>query len=122
MCRLQKYNKCKGLCIASSGPDQPAEVVSGAPKHMVLFSSLFATFQRLSSFGLYKQSNSFVIVIYSTQMHACTAVKSASYHVKAIILLLVDFVPVRDQRCMHLASCKFGRGIIFSQPACTCTS
>lgn len=31
---LQKYNKCKGLCIASSGPDQPAEVVNGAPKYM----------------------------------------------------------------------------------------
>jgi len=31
---LQKFNKCKGLCIPSSGPDQPAEVVSTAPKHL----------------------------------------------------------------------------------------
>ncbi|XP_024364914.1 uncharacterized protein [Physcomitrium patens] len=31
---LQKYNKCHGLCIPSTGPDQPAEVVSTAPRHM----------------------------------------------------------------------------------------
>ncbi|XP_051116941.1 uncharacterized protein LOC127241775 isoform X2 [Andrographis paniculata] len=31
---LQKYMSCKGGCLASTGSDQPAEVVDDAPKHL----------------------------------------------------------------------------------------
>ncbi|KAJ8445744.1 hypothetical protein Cgig2_026071 [Carnegiea gigantea] len=31
---MQKYMNCKGGCLASIGPDQPAEVVDDAPKHL----------------------------------------------------------------------------------------
>lgn len=32
---MQKYMSCKGACLASMGPDQPAEVVDDAPKNLV---------------------------------------------------------------------------------------
>ncbi|KAH8933025.1 hypothetical protein BDL97_18G009800 [Sphagnum fallax] len=47
--RLQSYMKCRGLCIASSGPDQPAEVVSTAPKHLHPGACLFNTQSSLLS-------------------------------------------------------------------------
>lgn len=31
---MQKYLSCKGACLASIGPDQPAEVVDDAPRHL----------------------------------------------------------------------------------------
>ncbi|MBA0812838.1 hypothetical protein Gohar_026772 [Gossypium harknessii] len=31
---IQKYMSCKGACLASVGPDQPAEVVDDAPKNL----------------------------------------------------------------------------------------
>lgn len=40
-----------------------------------------------------------------TQVHACTILKSASYHVRVTIFSVVDFVPVREGWYMHLASC-----------------
>ncbi|KAI5385667.1 hypothetical protein KIW84_072320 [Lathyrus oleraceus] len=33
---IQKYMNCKGSCLASVGPDQPAEVVYDAPKLLVI--------------------------------------------------------------------------------------
>lgn len=39
---MQKYMNCKGGCIASMGPDQPAEVADGAPKQLV-YSIYFPT-------------------------------------------------------------------------------
>ncbi|CAK9859592.1 unnamed protein product [Sphagnum jensenii] len=46
---LQSYMKCRGLCVASSGPDQPAEVVSTAPKHLHPGACLFNTQSSLLS-------------------------------------------------------------------------
>lgn len=34
---MQKYMRCKGTCLASIGPDQPAEVVDDAPEDLVCF-------------------------------------------------------------------------------------
>ncbi|RXI00785.1 hypothetical protein DVH24_001019 [Malus domestica] len=34
---MQKYMRCKGTCLASIGPDQPAEVVDDAPEDLVYF-------------------------------------------------------------------------------------
>ncbi|BBG93611.1 hypothetical protein Prudu_001678, partial [Prunus dulcis] len=34
MCVERKYMSCKGTCLASIGPDQPAEVVDDAPEDL----------------------------------------------------------------------------------------
>eukprot|EP00897_Mesotaenium_endlicherianum_P006209 jgi/Mesen1/5616/ME000282S04778 len=40
---LQKHFACKGACIASMGPDQPAEVVATAPRHQMPGACLYNT-------------------------------------------------------------------------------
>ncbi|XP_057249599.1 uncharacterized protein LOC104888789 isoform X3 [Beta vulgaris subsp. vulgaris] len=42
---MQRYMNCKRGCIASMGPDQPAEVVDGAPKHLYPGACLYSKSQ-----------------------------------------------------------------------------
>lgn len=42
---MQKYMNCKGGCLASIGPDQPAEVVDDAPKHLYPGACLYTKIQ-----------------------------------------------------------------------------
>ncbi|KAF3972412.1 hypothetical protein ACB098_04G031200 [Castanea mollissima] len=46
---MQKYMSCKGACLASMGPDQPAEVVDDAPKNLNPGACLFTRTQSMLS-------------------------------------------------------------------------
>ncbi|XP_019413777.1 PREDICTED: uncharacterized protein LOC109325708 isoform X3 [Lupinus angustifolius] len=46
---IVKYMSCKGACLTSVGPDQPAEVVHDAPKHMNPGSCLYSQTQSILS-------------------------------------------------------------------------
>ncbi|KAE9616560.1 hypothetical protein Lal_00034963 [Lupinus albus] len=48
---IQKYMSCKGACLASVGPDKPAEVVHNAPNHMNPGSCLYTQTQSILSCG-----------------------------------------------------------------------
>ncbi|GMH28567.1 hypothetical protein Nepgr_030410 [Nepenthes gracilis] len=54
---LQKYMSCRGGCLASVGPDQPAEVVEDAPKHLYPGACLYAkTWTRFSCDGFHQHT------------------------------------------------------------------
>ncbi|XP_021752321.1 uncharacterized protein LOC110717845 [Chenopodium quinoa] len=44
---MQKYMNCKGGCLASMGPDQPAEVSDGAPKQLYPGACLYTKSQTM---------------------------------------------------------------------------
>ncbi|KAG8481275.1 hypothetical protein CXB51_026107 [Gossypium anomalum] len=46
---IQKYMSCKGACLASIGPDQPAEVVDDAPKNLNPGACLYTRTQSMLS-------------------------------------------------------------------------
>lgn len=46
---LQKYMNCRGGCLASIGPDQPAEVVHDAPKNLNPGACLYTNKQSILS-------------------------------------------------------------------------
>ncbi|KAB2009088.1 hypothetical protein E1A91_D10G146000v1 [Gossypium mustelinum] len=46
---IQKYMSCKGACLASVGPDQPAEVVDDAPKNLNPGACLYTRTQSMLS-------------------------------------------------------------------------
>lgn len=46
---MQKYMDCRGGCLASIGPDQPAEVVDDAPKHLYPGACLYTNTQNMLS-------------------------------------------------------------------------
>lgn len=55
---IQKYLSCKGGCLASVGPDQPAEVAFNAPKELVCCPVLLYRFSEvLTIVRLYHQSS-----------------------------------------------------------------
>ena len=46
---MQKYLSCKGGCLPSVGPDQPAEVAYNSPKELVCCPLLFVLIIRRDS-------------------------------------------------------------------------
>ncbi|XP_009363643.2 uncharacterized protein LOC103953606 [Pyrus x bretschneideri] len=54
---MQKYMRCKGTCLASIGPDQPAEVVDDAPEDLNPGACLFTQTQSmLSCYGSHQHT------------------------------------------------------------------
>ncbi|CAB4263301.1 unnamed protein product, partial [Prunus armeniaca] len=78
---MQKYMSCKGTCLASIGPDQPAEVVDDAPEdlYMTLNGALISliTFRILEHACLLKHNQCFLVMVHISIPGDCALVHSA---------------------------------------------
>ncbi|BBG93606.1 hypothetical protein Prudu_001673 [Prunus dulcis] len=95
---MQKYMSCKGTCLASIGPDQPAEVVDDAPEdlYMTLNGALISliTFRILEHACLLKHNQCFLVMVHISIPGDSALVHSA-----------VSGFPIKGMNCGDYVSC-----------------